>query len=321
MAQDRSHFGSRPWLERAPVLRAPESGGGGPRGHEVGAGGLPLAMAVRGSPAGARAEDPGLRSIASSPECRGARAAPLKGPEAPAPARARRGARGHWQLAVRGCISAMQATLSLFLVIWQADPAHSGFLMACQLLAAATFFRQWRTASPWMFVARSVPSFARCGLSVHLAICGRRWFWDTCDAVGWRDERKCFRVLHVLAALWMFLNGLSLVLQFCFPGRGVTARHGHEQLLCRGCVRMLGVPLHASRGVLKVVVLTGTRFERSGLEVTINFVRCVLISASAWSLWRQWRDTGTGLVDGTSFLEAPGEERSPSGNSGQGGLL
>mmetsp|Transcript_78151 Transcript_78151/g.243389 ORF Transcript_78151/g.243389 Transcript_78151/m.243389 type:complete len:160 (-) Transcript_78151:32-511(-) len=147
---------------------------------------------------------------------------------------------------------------------------------------------------------------------MHLAVCGRRWSWDECDAAGWRDERQCFRVLHMLAALWMLLSVCAFALQFCFPDRGVTARHGHEQLLCRGCVRMLGVPLHASRGVLKVAVLTGTRFERSGLEVTINFVRCVLISISSWSLWRQWRDTGTGPANVTSFLE----ENPPSGSNG-----
>uniref|UniRef100_A0A7S4UMR4 Uncharacterized protein n=1 Tax=Alexandrium monilatum TaxID=311494 RepID=A0A7S4UMR4_9DINO len=194
--------------------------------------------------------------------------------------------------------------------------------MACQLLAAAALLNQWRAASPWtcvcVCVVRPVPSSACCGLSMHLAVCGRRWSWDECDAAGWRDERQCFRVLHMLAALWMLLSVCAFALQFCFPDRGVTARHGNEQLLYRGCVRTRGGPLHASRCVLKAVVLTGTRFERSGLEVTIDCARCVLISASAWSVWRQWRDTGTGLATGASFLEAPGEEPPPSGNNGQG---
>mmetsp|Transcript_13084 Transcript_13084/g.41273 ORF Transcript_13084/g.41273 Transcript_13084/m.41273 type:complete len:203 (-) Transcript_13084:3-611(-) len=180
--------------------------------------------------------------------------------------------------------------------------------MCCQFLSAATLFVQWRTGSPWMFVARSVSSFGRAGLSLHLAACGRRWFWDECDAAGWDDERHCFRVLHVFAALRMLLNGLSLVFQFLFPRRGVTAAHGNEQLFYRGCVRIAGLPLQLSRGALKPAVLAATRFERSGLEVAIDFARCLPISTSAWSLWHQWRHTGVAPCGDGSMLGIQEEE-------------
>lgn len=235
---------------------------------------------------------------------------PAEGPEALARPGAPSGFKGHWQLGVRGCTSAVQATLTLLLVISRDDPTHNVILMLCQMTSSATLFNQWRTGNPWMFVARSIPSFVRCGLLLHLAVCGRRWFWDECDAAGWDDIRHAFRVVHVLAALRMLLNGLSLVLQFLLPQRGVTARHGNEQLFYRGCIRILGVPLHVARGVLKLVILRGTPFERSSLEVVVNFARCLPISVSSWSLLHQWRHTGVGPLIGGGALDVEGEELS-----------
>lgn len=189
------------------------------------------------------------------------------------------------------------AALSLFLAISAVDVGRMVPLAICQAMAAATLFAQWRTGAPWFFIARAIPSFARCVLNVRAAHCGRGLLWEGCDSRGWRDERLVFRVFFGVNAIRMFLEGVSLVLQYTQPGRGVTVAHGHEQLFYRGCMRSFGAPLHLTRGVLKLCLLTGTDFVRKPEEIVVNFIRCPLVAISAWSLWTQWRHTGTGNTE------------------------
>merc|ERR1711920_53842 len=106
-------------------------------------------------------------------------------------------------------------------------------------------------------------SFLRVLLLAHLAACGRVWFWQDCDEQAWSDARRPFRFLHCFAAARMFLNGLSLILQWAFPERGVTAHYGNEQLFFRGVIRATGIPIYLARAVTKITDLTGTDYERT----------------------------------------------------------
>merc|ERR1719343_1342409 len=112
-----------------------------------------------------------------------------------------------------------------------------------------------------MFIARAIPSYIRCVLSFYGASCGRRWPWDECNDEAWRDVRKILRVLHCVAAVRFFLNGLSLTLQYFYPKRGV-GQHGNEQLFYRGCVRLAGIPLHLTRAMLKLAELSDTEYQK-----------------------------------------------------------
>jgi len=202
--------------------------------------------------------------------------------------------KGHNQLLARGVVAFAQSMLSLFLMAALGDIPHNQLLMCCQLIASASLVIQWRSGSPWMFVLRAAPSFIRVVLLLHLSACGRRHFWQDCDAHAWMDVRSPFRVIHVFAAVRFFLNGSSLLLQFQYPFRGVTVNRGNEQLLIRAWVRTAGVPLQLLRGILKQALLTNTDFERSTIEVLVNFLRCALITTSAASLFIQWRTFGPG---------------------------
>jgi len=204
--------------------------------------------------------------------------------------------KGHNQLIVRGVVAFAQATLSLILMSALRDIPHNQLLMCCQLVASASLFIQWQSGSPWMFVLRAAPSFIRVVLLLYQSACGRRHFWQDCDAHAWMDVRSPFRVIHVFAAVRFFLNGSSLLLQFQYPFRGVTVNRGNEQLLIRAWVRTAGVPLQLLRGILKQALLTNTDFERSTIEVLVNFLRCALITTSAASLFIQWRTSGTGVA-------------------------
>lgn len=197
---------------------------------------------------------------------------------------------GHTQLGVRGVIALLQAGVSLVLALRGIDAPHMYPLAACQVVSSAAFFWQYKTAWNSMFVVRSVTSLIRCLSLVHVATCGR--FWPPgCDARPWHevDPRAPFRAIHVVAALRMLLNAASLLVQFFTTTRRVRRDKNHMQLLYRAQIRAFGVPIHLARAVLKIVLLTGGRFERSWLEIGANFLRAlVLIPISAWSLHRQW---------------------------------
>merc|ERR1712045_998304 len=110
------------------------------------------------------------------------------------------------------------------------------------------------------------------------------------------DTRLVFRILHIVAALRMVLNGSSLFLQYRYPHR-MFASHGNEQLFYRGCIQATGVPINIIRGALKISILTGTEYERLPVEVAVNFVRAfVTIPISSGSLLNQWWCTKKGAT-------------------------
>merc|ERR1712039_550338 len=101
--------------------------------------------------------------------------------------------------------------------------------------------------------------------------------------------------MHCLAAVRILLNGVSLLCQFLFPGRGRTANYGDEQLFYRGCIRAVGVPLYLFRGFQKMYVLSDPEWvwERTQVEIAADFIRAlVFIPIQSWSLFHQWRYTG-----------------------------
>jgi len=55
----------------------------------------------------------------------------------------------------------------------------------------------------------------------------------------------------------------------------------------------LGVPIYLTRGIYKLAVLKGTEFERQPIDVAFNFVRAFAACINSWSLFMQWRATGT----------------------------
>lgn len=180
------------------------------------------------------------------------------------------------------------------MVAFEVDVPHTLPTAVCQFWASSTLFIQWRTANPWMFIARACANYTRCLVALHAAACGRKWVGDECVDAAWSDVRLPFRVMHCIAGLRFFLLGLSLTIQFLFPLRGVGVR-GNEQLFYRGCVSSLGMPLHFFRAMLKLGELTGTRWERLPVEIGINFLRaCILIPIATWSLLNQWVVTGAG---------------------------
>jgi hypothetical protein len=202
--------------------------------------------------------------------------------------------KAHRNLAIRGGVASCQGFLSLILVAYEVDIPHTLPTAICQFWAATTLLVQWRTANPWMFLLRACANFTRSFLVIHAAACGRKWIGEDCITSAWSDVRLPFRVLHCLAAIRLFLLGLSLTLQFLFPLRGVGVR-GNEQLFYRGCACWSGVLLHFSRAMLKLGELTGTPWERIPVEIGINFIRgFILIPISGWSLLNQWVVTGSG---------------------------
>lgn len=70
--------------------------------------------------------------------------------------------------------------------------------------------------------------------------------------------------------------------------------YGNEQLFYRGCVRAFGIPIYLARGIMKIIDLNGTEWERISVEIATNFIRAlILIPIQTWSLFHQWRYTGT----------------------------
>lgn len=203
---------------------------------------------------------------------------------------------GHSQLSVRSLIAFLQCCVTLTLVGYEINLSHSPITAAMQLLSSLTLLRQYHGKCDSMFVLRGAGSIMRMVVLLHTAGCGRVFPATAgCDADPWTgDMRLAFRVIHVVAAVRMLGNGISLFCQYAFPADGVCASRGHRQLHVRSRIRALGVPLHLSRGVLKLVLLRGTRYERLDVEVASNFVRALLlIPISAWSLDAQWRSSGT----------------------------
>lgn len=201
--------------------------------------------------------------------------------------------KGHRNLIIRGAMAFFQCFVTLCLVGYGIDVLHKLPLAACQFLAGAALFHQWKSDDSKMFVLRGVLSFLRAAFLVHLAECGRVGLNDACDNSAWSDIRRPFRILHYFAAVRMFLSGVSLILQFKYPERGVTAMYGNEQLFYRGCIRAFGIPIYLARAILKIMDLVDTEWERTSVEIATNFIRAfILIPIQTWSLLHQWRFTG-----------------------------
>uniref|UniRef100_A0A7S3NI18 Uncharacterized protein n=1 Tax=Aureoumbra lagunensis TaxID=44058 RepID=A0A7S3NI18_9STRA len=199
--------------------------------------------------------------------------------------------KGHKQLGLRGLVVMAQAILSLSLALSGIDEAHTWLFALCQLVSSGSLFAQFITASDFCFVIRAMASFGRVVLSFHLATCGRFWPHQRCDTSPWRlkDIRIPFRILHFCAATRFFLNGTSLMAQFAAPSLRTQPFRGHDELRRRSIIRATGIPLHVCRGILKILLLTDTRYQRATLEITINFLRAlILIPISTWSLYYQW---------------------------------
>merc|ERR1712232_1062405 len=97
-----------------------------------------------------------------------------------------------------------------------------------------------------------------------------------------------------LAALRMFMNGVSLVLQCMFPARGVTKTYGNEQLFFRSIIRFAGIPLYVAVTMQSFADLDATEWRRPLIENVINLIRCcVILPILTCSLAHQWKYTGT----------------------------
>eukprot|EP00933_Yihiella_yeosuensis_P083290 TRINITY_DN97484_c0_g1_i1.p1 TRINITY_DN97484_c0_g1~~TRINITY_DN97484_c0_g1_i1.p1 ORF type:complete len:294 (-),score=33.51 TRINITY_DN97484_c0_g1_i1:105-959(-) len=197
-----------------------------------------------------------------------------------------------------------QGVTTLFLVAYDIDVSHKLPLAICQFGAAYALIIQWRTDRESMFVVRAAFSVIRALLLIHLGSCGRVSPWQDCDHAAWSDIRRPFRLLHFLAAARMFLNGLSLFLQWAYPKRGMTLHYGHEQLFVRGCIRGMGSPLFLARALQKLTDLTGTEYERTSIEIATDLLRAVVfIPMQSWSLLHQWRYTGLGADKSGRYSE------------------
>ena len=140
-----------------------------------------------------------------------------------------------------------------------------------------------------MFLVRATTSFIKAANLIELSICGRRNpFGKECYMDGWDNVLKPFRVLHILSAYVMVLNGLSLIWQYKYPNSSLFNR-GNKQLFIRGMVRSIGIPVQIAYCFLKFSILTGTEYERQPIEGTINHFRALLfIPIIAASLFVQW---------------------------------
>ena len=220
--------------------------------------------------------------------------------------------KGHWQLGVRSITALCHCIISVILYRNEVDRPHTLPLALCQLGSSLSCAHQLVTGLSVNFLARALFSAVRVVIATHLSICGRRYPSEECDQAGWSDVRLPFRALALVAAMRMTMNALSLILHYLYPKAGVTASTGNEQLYYRGFVRALGTPLHLLRGGLKLALLVGTSFERSDLEISINFVRGLLvIPVAAWSLIYQYRDTGSNKAVIVASSLGPEWDREP----------
>lgn len=181
-----------------------------------------------------------------------------------------------------------QGLLSLTLVVFNIDVPHELLTAGLQFTFAAALFVQWRTDNAWMFIVRAFCSCIRASVLVHAAICGREMFYASCDTDGRADVRRPFRIMCGLAALRMIFNAMSFSYQFLYPSRGVSAYCGGQQFFYRGCIRATGIQIFLARAVHKLSVLHDTEFERTRVEIAIDFIRAfVTIPIQSWSLFHQ----------------------------------
>lgn len=201
--------------------------------------------------------------------------------------------KGHRNLAIRATTAFCQGIISCSLIDVKEQYIPVAFLNFC---ASSTLVVQFRTGNPLMFALRGSCSWLLCLLLIYTVMCGKTWAWDhdeKCVTKAWHDARESLRIIHIFGSIRLFLNGLSLFFQFCFPHR-MFAGHGNQQLFCRGCIQASGVVLHILLFTMKRTQLDGTKWERSTQEELSHFLRILFIALSSWSLFHQWWHTGVG---------------------------
>jgi len=203
--------------------------------------------------------------------------------------------KGHKNLFIRGSCAMAHAVLSFVLAAAGENRPNTLLNGILQFIGALTLFYQFRTANPYMFIARGLASWGRVVVILHGAVCGgANWPGGKCTTEAWSDVRTPFRVLACLGALRMYLNGQSLMLQYKFPRRGV-GQHGNVELFYRGFIQASGIPLNFISPMLKLGELSDTQYQRATIEIVVHFIRAfIVVPMAVWSLFDQWVATGAG---------------------------
>jgi len=209
--------------------------------------------------------------------------------------------KGHKDLLIRGLCSGCHAVFSFILAF--GEDAHSvsntphTLVDACLFLVMSlTLIEQFRSANPYMMIVRGLANFGRVVVVVHGAACGGAPAGDECDDDGWSDIRKPFRVIACINAFRLFLIGVSLLIQFALPLRGV-GQHGNKQLFWRAILQGLGLPIHYVLAMSKIGELSNTQHVRPTTELVFQFIRAFsLTPLTTWALMNQWATAGVGQV-------------------------
>jgi hypothetical protein len=109
-----------------------------------------------------------------------------------------------------------------------------------------------------------------------------------------------FRMLHVFAAVVRFLNGISLIFHYNYPNSPFPRfpNRGNKQLFVRGLIRSMNTPLQLTYCVLKVNLLTGTKYERNPIEWKIHLIRALVFNPFIFgSLFAQWYTSESHIDD------------------------
>lgn len=203
--------------------------------------------------------------------------------------------KGDRNLIIRSVMESLQFFFTVWLICYNIDTFHMILQGLCEIVTSLALFRQWQHDHESTHFVRATASFITVPSFLHLGICGYGWPWDDCDTDAWESKlRRPFRVLMCFAALRMFGNGVSLVLQNKFPARGVTKTYGNEQLFFRSIIRFSGIPLYLAVTMQSFADLDSTQWRRPLIENVINLIRCcVILPTLACALAHQWRFTGT----------------------------
>lgn len=236
--------------------------------------------------------------------------------------------KGDRNLLARSVLEFAQFFFSMWLVCYNVDRFHMIVQAFCEVVTSIALFVQWKLDHASTHYARAFVSFLTVPSFVHLGICGHGWPGEVCDSDAWSDVRRPFRILMFFAALRMLLNGCSLFLQNVFPDRGVTEKHGNEQLYFRGIIRWTGTPLYLVLTMQSFADFNGTKWERPPIELVVQLIRAlVILPLLTCSLAHQWRYTGLdddprcshqGSVKRTSTSSTAGQKETSSNGTHNG---
>jgi hypothetical protein len=205
--------------------------------------------------------------------------------------------KGHRNLLIRGVCTCGQASVTVWLIIFDVSRARNVPHLLGQIVSASSLFYQWRTGNPKMFVVRGASNWYMCMLAVYAAACGSKtWMGqDPCNQKAWGDERLPLKIIACLASLRMLCNGLSLFCQFRFPHR-MFRGHGNEQLFYRGTIQLTGIPLHVAAFCFKAFAFDNSSFPAyETVEIVAHLLRGLMfIPISGCSLYHQWYNTRAG---------------------------